>query len=290
MNKSVCITIGIPFYNAEKYLALAITSVINQSYQDWELILLDDGSSDGSLEIAKWFEKKDSRIRVISDGENKKLPYRLNQIINESKYDYIARMDADDIIHLDRLKIQMDFLQNNPNYDLVSTGVVSINKHNEVYGYRNVKSMYDEFSEVKNSYPIIHASVLARKTWYQRNKYNTDHPRSQDYELWCRATSNNDLKLAVLPDLLYYYREEGVLDSKKIINSYNNGFKIYTKYHGSFDFKRFIKISLKKIVVRGLGYSGLLQKLASRRNKRILSLEVINKHQQIVNNIVNLIK
>lgn len=284
------ISIGIPFYNAEKYLALAITSVINQSYQDWELILLDDGSSDGSLEIAKWFEKKDYRIRVISDGENKKLPYRLNQIINVSKYDYIARMDADDMIHLDRLEMQMRFLQDNPDYDLVSTGVVSINNHNKVYGYRNVESVYNNFSEVKKSYPIVHASILARKTWYQRNKYNTNHPRSQDYELWCRASSKDDLKLAVLPDLLYYYREEGVLVSKKLISSYSNGFRVYTKYHGSFDIKRFIKISLKKLAVRGLGYSGLLQKIASRRNQKTISIEIINKHQEIINNIVNLSK
>lgn len=290
MNNLFKVTIGIPFHNAQEYFALAIESVINQSFEDWELILVNDGSSDNSLEIAKGFERKDSRIRVISDGENKKLPYRLNQIIDESRGDYIARMDADDLIHPDRLKIQIEFLKNNPPYDLVSTGVVSINNHNKVYGYRSVESVYSDFSEVKNSYPIIHASVLARKTWYQRNKYNTDHPRSQDYELWCRATSNNDLKLAVLPDLLYYYREEGILDSKKLINSYNNGFKIYTKYHGSFDFKRFIKISLKKIVVRGLDYSGLLQRIASRRNKQTVSLEVINKHQEIVNNIVNFIK
>jgi len=290
MNNLFKVTIGIPFHNAQEYLALAIESVINQSFEDWELILVNDGSSDGSLEIAKGFERKDSRIRVISDGENKKLPYRLNQIIDESRGDYIARMDADDLIHPDRLKIQIEFLKNNPPYDLVSTGVVSINNHNKVYGYRNVESVYDDFSEVKKSYPIIHASVLARKTWYQRNRYNNNYPRSEDYELWCRATTKKDLNLAVLPELLYYYREEGVLDSRKIINSYNDGFKVYTKYHGSFDFKRFIKISLKKIVVRGLDYSGLLQKIASRRNKQTVSLEVINKHQEIVNNIVNFIK
>lgn len=284
------ISIGIPFYNAQEYLALAIESVINQSFEDWELILVNDGSSDGSLEIAKRFEVRDSRIRVISDGKNKKLPYRLNQIINESKYDYIARMDADDMAHPDRLKIQMQFLQDNPDYDLVSTGVVSINNHNKVYGYRNIESVYNDFSEVKKSYPIVHASILARKAWYQRNKYNTNHPRSQDYELWCRAASKEDLKLAVLPDLLYYYREEGILDSKKLINSYNNGFRVYTKYHGSFDIKRFIKISLKKLAVKGLDYSGLLQKIASKRNQKTASTEIINKHQQVVNNIVNLIR
>ncbi|MCW1511070.1 glycosyltransferase family 2 protein, partial [Acinetobacter baumannii] len=97
------ISIGIPFYNAENFLANAIQSVINQSFKDWELILVDDGSTDKSLDIAREFEKKDNRIKVISDGLNLKLPARLNQIITISKYDFIARMDADDIMHPDRL-------------------------------------------------------------------------------------------------------------------------------------------------------------------------------------------
>src|SRR5690606_35195951 len=123
---------GIPFFNAELYLADSIKSVIKQSFKDWELILIDDGSTDQSLDIAKSFAEKDSRIRLISDGNNKKLPARLNQIIQESKYDYVARMDADDLIHPDRLKIQIEFLEKNPEFDLVSTGVVSINDINQI--------------------------------------------------------------------------------------------------------------------------------------------------------------
>ena len=79
------ISIGIPFYNAERYLSYAILSVLSQSYKEWELILTDDGSSDNSLGIANMYAEKDSRIRVVSDGMNKKLPYRLSQLIEESK-------------------------------------------------------------------------------------------------------------------------------------------------------------------------------------------------------------
>ena len=111
-NEYPLISIGIPFYNAEKYLKFAIQSVIAQSYQNWELILVDDGSSDNSLEIAQDFALKDARIRVICDGKNRKLPYRLNQLILESKGDFIARMDADDIMHPDRLLIQLTYLKN----------------------------------------------------------------------------------------------------------------------------------------------------------------------------------
>ena len=78
ININQLVSIGIPFYNAEKYLDYAIRSVINQSYSNWELILIDDGSTDRSLEIAKSFS--DKRIKVLSDGENKGLILRLNQL------------------------------------------------------------------------------------------------------------------------------------------------------------------------------------------------------------------
>ena len=107
------ISIGIPFYNAEEYLSYAILSVLIQSYREWELILIDDGSSDNSLAIANMYAEKDSRIRVISDRTNKKLPYRLNQLIEESTGNFISRMDADDIMHPERLEKQLRFLETN---------------------------------------------------------------------------------------------------------------------------------------------------------------------------------
>lgn len=118
------ISIGIPFFNAEKYLEDAIKSVLAQTFQNWELILVDDGSTDRSLEIARSFV--DPRIRIISDGSNRRLPYRLNQIINEAKYDIIARMDADDLMAVDRLEKQMKVLNENPEIDLVVTSLYSI--------------------------------------------------------------------------------------------------------------------------------------------------------------------
>ena len=77
MDNKNLVTIAIPFFNSEKYLSFAIQSVINQSYSEWEIILIDDGSTDNSLEIAKSFESKDARIKVFSDGKNKGLLARL---------------------------------------------------------------------------------------------------------------------------------------------------------------------------------------------------------------------
>jgi len=279
------ISIGIPFYNAEKYLENAICSVLAQTYKCWELILIDDGSSDSSLAIANMYATKDPRIRVISDGQNKKLPYRLNQIIHEARYDFIARMDADDIMHPERLEKQLSFLETNKSYDLVSTGLVSIDNDNIVKGYRKVESLYDDFLSIKTSYPIVHPSIMARRSWFERNKYSEEYPRAEDFELWTRAISNNDFKMAILPDLLLYYREEGNLSMDKILNTYSDVFNIYSSYYpyGKLNLNA-IKKNLKMLVVKGLYYSGNLQKLASRRNHSFSEAESVI-HQDILDKI-----
>ena len=284
MKNQTYISIGIPIYNAEAYLEDAIKSILAQTHELWELILIDDGSTDASLAIAKRFEESDHRIKVIADGINKKLPARLNQLIEEANYDYIARMDADDLIHPDRLAIQLSFLEKNPDYDLVSTGVVSIDNFNKVYGCRHVDQIYTEFKEIAAAYPIVHAAVLAKKSWYERNKYNENYPRSEDYDLWCRAISNQDLNLAVLPDLLYYYREEGNLSLSKITRSYKDSFKTYCEYKGS-SYLGSLKLSAKLTTVTFLDSIGLLQKIANKRNKLTISDTLRNHHQSVVNSI-----
>lgn len=284
MKNQTYISIGIPIYNAEAYLEDAIKSILAQTHELWELILIDDGSTDASLAIAKRFEEADHRIKVIADGINKKLPARLNQLIEEANYDYIARMDADDLIHPDRLAIQLSFLEKNPEYDLVSTGVVSIDNFNKVYGCRHVDQIYTEFEEIAAAYPIVHAAVLAKKSWYERNKYNENYPRSEDYDLWCRAISNQDLNLAVLPDLLYYYREEGNLSLSKITRSYKDSFKTYCEYKGT-SYLGSLKLSAKLTTVTFLDSIGLLQKIANKRNKLTISDTLRNHHQSVVNSI-----
>lgn len=261
------VSIGIPFFNAEDYLEDAICSVLAQTYKKWELILIDDGSTDRSLKIAKSYAEENSRIFVLSDGGNKKLPSRLNEITCKSKYSYVARMDADDIMHPERIEKQVKFLEENKHYDLVSSGLISIDKNNKVKGFRQVKCMYDNFSTISLCYPVVHPSVMARKSWYDRNQYSEMYPRAEDFELWTRAIINNDFKMAVLPDLLLFYREEGNLDIDKIVESYKDTLKIYEKYYLKSGFNmNVLKLNMKILIAKGLYYSGNLQQLASTRN------------------------
>jgi len=101
------VSVGIPFLNPGPYLDLAVRSVFAQTYPNWELILVDDGSTDGSYERATAIQ--DPRVRVLRDGQNKGLPARLNEIVRLAKGELVARMDADDAMHPLRLAKQVGF-------------------------------------------------------------------------------------------------------------------------------------------------------------------------------------
>lgn len=222
------ITVGIPIYNAENYLADAIKSVLVQSYPHWELILVDDGSTDRSLKIAQEFAARDNRIRIISDGQNKKLPARLNQIIQEAKFDYVARMDADDLISPLRLEKQLEFLEKYQRYDLVSTGILSLKNDLSLKGYRATAKTknIDLQDAILGTTGIIHASILVRKSWYLRNFYNENNKLAEDYELWLRAFLKDDLKVGFIEEPLYYYREDQNIKLEKLLKAYSTQIEI----------------------------------------------------------------
>ena len=268
------ISIGIPFYNAEQYLADAVRSVFAQSYQDWELILVDDGSSDRSLEIAQ--SVKDPRVRVVSDGENRRLPYRLNQIAAEAKYDYIGRMDADDIISPHRFEKQVTVFREHPEVDLVTTGVCSLTDDNRPVGKR-CGSQEEEVTGPKlllGQCAIVHAAMLYKKSWMLRNPYDETLYRTEDYELWLRAFSKKDFSCYIIDEPLYYYREEGSTDIDRLLSAYRSHRYLYFKYgylaSSKFDRNMMIaKTFLKSGVVRALSLFGQLDLLLDRRNEPI---------------------
>lgn len=280
------VSIGIPFYNAEKYLEGAICSILAQTHTSWELILVDDGSTDQSLEIAKSYAQNDSRIRVLSDGKNKKLACRLNQIIYESKYEFIARMDGDDLIPSDRIEKQLAFLLKNPEYDLVSTSLLSISNSDELIGLRSYPPKRPSKAEVllcKSN--IVHASILARRTWYHRNNYNEETELAQDYELWLKAAIKNDLKIGFLNDYLYYYREEGNVNKYKMLRAYNIQIKaIKDNYKGILSYNEYVKsilkLEVKKAIVRSFSSLGLMSVIHRNRNKEAIPAEVITEYQK----------
>ena len=287
------VSIGISFFNAEKSLLNAVRSVFIQTHKNWELILLDDGSTDESLNIAKSID--DPRVRVYSDGKNKKLAARLNQIITLSKYDFIARMDADDLMAPDRIEKQLKVLLENKDIDLVSTGVLSLNDDNEPVGIRCVEKEHSITAKnlLYGQSGIVHASVIARKSWYKRNFYREDYPIAEDKELWVRAYSNSDLKIAFIDQPLYFYREDGSISKDKLFLAYKQSRKV-TIESAKQNFPFFLRVNtylilcFKTTLSLLLTVFGRLDLLRKRRVKEKLYSAQHNKYTVMINKITNL--
>jgi glycosyltransferase involved in cell wall biosynthesis len=275
------ITIGIPFYNAELYLADAIRSVFAQTYQDWELILADDGSTDGSLEIAR--SVRDSRVRVLSDGQNRRLPYRLNQITAEAKYDLIGRMDADDLISPERFQKQLEILEKHPEIDLVTAGICSITNDNRPIGVRfgSPQEPINARRLLLGQCAVVHAAMIGRRSWFLRNQYDESINRTEDYELWLRAYSKGDFKLYIMSEPLYYYREEENVTAKRQLTAYASQRRLYKTYgHLGFNNLEIMlviaKSFCKSMIVCLLSVLGKMDILLKHRNKPIVDKNLLD--------------
>ena len=245
------VTIAIPFYNDSKHLESAILSVINQSYKDWKLILVDDGSSDGSLEIAQKFAS-DNRITIISDGLNKGLPARLNEISSIVDTEYYARMDADDIMDVDRIRTELDFLQHHPDIDVLGSLAYVIDDYNNIIGKTGVNNTTPtSMNDILNGGAFIHPTIMGKTIWFQTHPYDERLRRMQDLALW--LTTVECSKFKILQDYLLYYRT-GKFTVKKYFKTQKYSRRFFTSFLlrkekkvGLF-FKLYIKSLIKTVI------------------------------------------
>lgn len=228
------VTIAIPIYNAGEYLREAILSVINQTYKDWVLYLINDGSTDNSLSIMQEFPSLDSRIKIIDDGENKGLITRLNQSVVMTSTKYYARMDADDIMYITRIEEQVNFLESHPDVDVLGSSIMTIDRENRIIGSGMSSGKVNGF---------VHPTVIGKTSWFKANPYCDWALRAEDFELWSRTSVDSNFWALDKP--LLFYREFGVPTTKKYIQSQKTLLKIYTRYNSyKKPFSWFIKNSL----------------------------------------------
>lgn len=213
------ISIAIPFYNSEKYLRYSIQSVINQTYSNWELILIDDGGTDNSLTIAKEYEKSDRRIKVISDGCNKGLAVRLNESVGLSSGYYYARMDDDDIMSINRLEVQEKYLEEHKDVDVVGSSAMLIDSKNNIVGSHDMSTITTGF---------IHPSIMGKTEWFRQNPYAEWCRRCQDRELWLRTAAKSCFVNLKRP--LLFYREAGTITFAKYLSSQKTNYEIFKHY------------------------------------------------------------
>jgi hypothetical protein len=200
------VSVLLPVYNGKPYLDVALQSVLSQTYQHFEMIVIDDGSTDGSHEIVQAYA--DSRIRLFRQS-NQGLPAALNRAIELSKGEYLARQDQDDVALPHRLERQVAFLNAHPSHAMVGTWA-EIWVGNADSGRRHQHPTEGHLLkwELLFNNPFVHSSVMLRKSAVQQvGGYCTDAGRQppEDYELWSRLARN--FEVANLPECLQIYRE-----------------------------------------------------------------------------------
>jgi glycosyltransferase involved in cell wall biosynthesis len=198
------VSIGMSVFNCESTLGQAIRSILQQTYDNWELILIDDGSQDKTVAVANSYQ--DRRIRIIVDGKNKRLAARLNQAVRESRGKYFARMDADDIAYPSRLKAQVQFLEDHPGIELVGSRVMIFSGKGRIIGTYPFKKNHAEIcSRPWAGFYLPHPTWMGNTVWFRQNPYNISTPKAQDQELLLRTYEHS--RFACLPEILLGYRK-----------------------------------------------------------------------------------
>lgn len=172
-------------YNCANTLEEAIESILKQTYQDWELIMCDDGSQDNTYEVATSFSKKYENIIVFQNERNRGLNYTLNRCLEKANGKYIARMDGDDISLLTRLEKEVAFLDQHREYAIVSTNMIYFDENGE-WGRSNMLEFPQKEDLVKAT-PFCHAPCMVRREAYEKVKgYSVEKKllRAEDYHLW----------------------------------------------------------------------------------------------------------
>lgn len=214
------VTIGLPFYNNQAYLLDTIRSVFAQTYQNWELILVDDGSTDGSLKLAKSIH--DARVTVFSDGENKGLAARLNEIAARAAGELCLRLDADDLMHPTRTEKIVEYFETHPSVDALFSGVYEIDESSAVTGYQAVVERHT-VQEVLRKFFNPHPTLAGRSWWVRANPYGTRR-RAEDLELWCKCFSRT--RFGYIDEALYYSRRVSTYSFRKYAATVNDHCKV----------------------------------------------------------------
>jgi glycosyltransferase involved in cell wall biosynthesis len=201
------ISVLMPVYNAERYVAQAVESILDQTFRDFEFLIVDDGSTDGSLEILKRFAAQDDRIRLIS-RPNTGYVVALNQMLALARGEFIARMDADDISAPNRFQIQLDYLNSHNEILVLGSAMRWIDPDGDLLRDHTPPSDHESIDQAhlkRLEAVICHPTTMIRRIAFEKvGYYNPDFFGAEDLDLWLRIAEIGILEN--LPDVLLSYR------------------------------------------------------------------------------------
>lgn len=215
--KAPLVSVLMPVYNGEDYLLESIDSILSQTYKNFEFIIIDDCSSDGTEKILS--ELEDSRLRICRNDKNMGVALSLNRGISMAQGKFVARQDSDDISMVDRLRLQVNYLLKRPNCVAVGGQLKEINPAGEPIGWRFVplahKDIVDRMLQGRGG-QIPHPSAMISMDAYKKiGAYREEFEMAEDLDLFLRLSEVG--KISNLPNILVDYRihSESVSESKK---------------------------------------------------------------------------
>lgn len=279
------VTIGIPFYNAELTLKKTIISILNQTFPDFELILVDDCSTDSSLIIATSF-LSDPRVKIIKNKTNLGLSANLNKINNNAKGDIIIRMDHDDIMFPDRVMKIVEAFNENEDCNIIGHSAIIINENDQIVGFRKSPE-HTSLIECYFSTRFIHPSVAYRKALVVNNLYNSKFDGCEDQELWYRIFSRS--KALILDSALIFYREPSKL---KFGTYFRRNLKLLKFFKenksiaGSWNLVKATMLVYLKIILYALATTFGIDQIFLRSRNTCLLKKDEDKYQDILNKVI----
>lgn len=200
------VSVIMPMYNAETHVCQAIESILNQSYIDFDFLIVNDASTDKSLALATSYAKKDKRIKIINLKNNGGIANALNTALELTTSDYIIRMDADDVSLPFRIEKQLRFMEENLNFGISGCWVKTLHKYKRNSQIWKVPLDHDCIkSALLFNSALFHPTVIFRKEIVtSRYFYDPTYVPAEDYELWSRLAS--EVRFANLPEILVHYR------------------------------------------------------------------------------------
>ncbi|OIQ99751.1 putative glycosyltransferase EpsE [mine drainage metagenome] len=240
-----------PVYNAGKYLRLAVLSIVRQTFTDWELLIVDDGSTDNALQgIA---DIDDARIRILRDGKNKGLAARLNECIDLARGKYFARMDQDDVSYPERFEQQIEALQKDSALDLVAVRAITIDENSKVTGVFPSAPAHDEIcARPWRGFHFPHPTWMGKIEWFRKYRYAEPGPYfCEDQELLLRSHGRS--RFATVDEILFAYRVRGKMNWPKLAKTRWAVLKVQMRHFSRLSQWHFASLALAAYIVKMAG-------------------------------------